>query len=50
MSIEKVKTYLTSSVNSPFFYFVGDSRYQDIKEKFAELGILHRQSKRLLSK
>ncbi len=38
MSIEKVNTYLTSSVNTPFFYFVGDSRYQDVKEKLAEMG------------
>lgn len=38
MSIDKVYTYLTSSVNSPFFYFVGDSRYQDVKEKLTELG------------
>jgi len=38
MSIEKVNTYLTSSVKTPFFYFVGDSRYQDAKEKLAEMG------------
>ena len=38
MSIEKVNTYLTSSVNSPYFYFVGDSRYQDVKEKLTEMG------------
>ena len=38
MSIEKVNTYLASSVNTPFFYFVGDSRYQDVKEKLTELG------------
>ena len=38
MSIEKVNTYLSSSVNTPFFYFVGDSRYQDVKEKLTELG------------
>jgi len=39
MSIEKVNTYLASSVNTPFFYFVGDSRYQDVKEKLSELGL-----------
>ena len=38
MSIEKVNTYLTSGVKTPFFYFVGDSRYQDAKEKLAEMG------------
>ena len=38
MSIDKVNTYLTSSVKTPFFYFVGDSRYQDAKEKLAEMG------------
>lgn len=38
MSVEKVITYLASSVNTPFLYFVGDSRYQDVKEKLTELG------------
>lgn len=38
MSIEKIMSYLASSVNTPFFYFVGDSTYQDVKEKLTELG------------
>lgn len=38
MSIERIMSYLASSVNSPFFYFVGDSKYQDVKEKLTELG------------
>ena len=39
MAFEKVNTYLASSVNTPFFYFVGDSRYQNVKEKLTEFGL-----------
>ena len=38
MPNKKVNTYIASSLNTPFFYFVGDSRYQDVKEKLTELG------------
>jgi hypothetical protein len=39
MSIEKVNRYLTSSVSTPYFFFVGDGGYQDAKEKLSELGL-----------
>jgi len=38
MSIDAITTYLTSTVSTPFFYSVGDSKYQSIKNKLTELG------------
>jgi hypothetical protein len=38
MSFEKVRRYFSSSVSTPYYFFVGDGDYQDIKEKLTEFG------------
>jgi len=39
MSIDKVSKYLSSNVRTPYFLFIGDDEYRDIKEKLSELGL-----------
>jgi hypothetical protein len=39
MSIEKVNKYLASTVSNPYFYFVGDDAYLDVKKKLSESGL-----------
>lgn len=38
MSIQEIKKYLSSSVQAPYFFVVGDKDYKDIKENLSELG------------
>jgi len=39
MSIDKVSKYLTSNVRTPYFLFIGDDEYRDIKGKLSDLGL-----------
>lgn len=38
MSVLAVKKYLSSDVKAPYFYVVGDSQYNTIKEELSEIG------------
>ncbi len=38
MDIEPIKKYLTSSVRTPFFLFIGDGQYASVKDALSALG------------
>lgn len=39
MSIDKIRKYLASNANTPFFAFLGDVEYTGLKDKVSELGL-----------